>query len=54
MGSVNGPVIRPEPVSVVIGAGQHEQRHANDRNNHVRVLKVTPVARTFIAAHSFL
>lgn len=53
VGSLNGPVIRPEPVSVIIGAGQHETRHANDRNNRELVLKVTPVY-SYIAAHSYL
>lgn len=53
VGSLNSPVIRPESVSVIIGAGQHEMRHANDRNNHEQVLKVTPVVCSFTAAHSF-
>lgn len=54
VGSLNSPVVRPESVSVIIGAGQHEMRHANDRNNHEQVLKVTLVVYSFITAHSFL
>lgn len=54
VGSLNSPVISPEPVAGIIEAGQHETRNANDRNNHKQVLKVTPVLYSFIATYSFL